>query len=125
MLASKLGDSEPLELVLVVPGNYTFGVPEDKRRDAAREVLCQVLLVAGEDRRGPFVRAPQELVQRCLDCGCPKGGVVLDPFVGSGTTMIAALARGSNAIGVDLKPEYSGYTMERIHRDLGAGSNWT
>jgi hypothetical protein len=33
--------------------------------------------------------------------------------------MIAALARGSTAIGVDLKPEYSGYTMERIRRDLG------
>jgi DNA modification methylase len=64
-------------------------------------------------------------VQRCLDCGCPQGGVVLDPFVGSGTTMIAALARGSRAIGVDLKPEYSGYTMERIHRHLGAQHKWT
>jgi DNA modification methylase len=44
---------------------------------------------------------------------------VLDPFVGSGTTMIAALTRGSGAIGVDLKPEYSGFTMERIRKDLG------
>jgi DNA modification methylase len=50
---------------------------------------------------------------------------VLDPFVGSGTTMIAALARGSSAIGVDLKPEYSGYTMERIHRHLGTQFKWT
>ena len=39
--------------------------------------------------------------------------------------MIAALARGSSAIGVELKPQYSGYTMERIHRDLGALGNWT
>jgi site-specific DNA-methyltransferase (adenine-specific) len=45
--------------------------------------------------------------------------VVLDPFVGSGTTMIAALSRGSSAIGVDLKPEYVGHTLERIRRDLG------
>jgi len=67
-----------------------------------------------------FAPYPIELVKRCLDCGCPQGGVVLDPFVGSGTTMIAALSRGSSAIGVDLKPEYSGYTMERIHRQLGA-----
>jgi DNA modification methylase len=72
-----------------------------------------------------FAPYPIELVQRCLDCGCPRGGVVLDPFVGSGTTMIAALARGSSAIGVELKPEYSGYTMERIHRHLGARCNWT
>ena len=83
-------------------------------------------IVARPDNPGAhFAPYPIELVQRCLDCGCPNGGVVLDPFVGSGTTMIAALARGSSAIGVDLKPEYSGYTMERIHRDLGALSNWT
>ena len=83
-------------------------------------------IVARPDNPGAhFAPYPIELVQRCLDCGCPNGGVVLDPFVGSGTTMIAALARGSSAIGVDLKPEYSGYTMERIHRDLGAQSNWT
>jgi DNA modification methylase len=78
-----------------------------------------------------FAPYPIELVQRCLDCGCPRGGVVLDPFVGSGTTMIAALARGSSAIGVELKPEYSGYTVERIQRDLGGVRqtdgvhNWT
>jgi DNA modification methylase len=83
-------------------------------------------IVARPDNPGAhFAPYPIELVQRCLDCGCPTGGVVLDPFVGSGTTMIAALARGSSAIGVDLKPEYSGYTMARIHRDLGALSNWT
>jgi DNA modification methylase len=70
-----------------------------------------------------FAPFPLELVERCLDCGCPTGGVVLDPFVGSGTTMIAALARGSNAIGVDLKPQYSGFTIERIHRSFGAQSN--
>jgi DNA modification methylase len=67
-----------------------------------------------------FAPFPVELVERCLDCGCPAGGVVLDPFAGSGTTMIAALARGSGATGVELKPQYSDYTIERIHRDFGA-----
>lgn len=66
-----------------------------------------------------FAPYPVELVERCLDCGCPAGGVVLDPFVGSGTTMIAALARGSGAVGVELKPQYSGYTIERIQREFG------
>jgi DNA modification methylase len=66
-----------------------------------------------------FAPYPREFVERCLDCGCCRGGVVLDPFVGSGTTMIAALARGSGAIGVDLKPEYSRFTVARINRDLG------
>ncbi len=61
-----------------------------------------------------FAPYPRELVERCLDCGCPAGGVVLDPFVGPGPTMIAALSRGSGAIGVDLKPEYGLVSVERI-----------
>lgn len=37
---------------------------------------------------------PDELVQRCLELGCPAGGTVLDPFAGSGTTLrVAALSR--------------------------------
>jgi DNA modification methylase len=61
-----------------------------------------------------------EIVERCLDCGCRPGGVVLDPFAGSGTTLVTALSRGCGAIGVDLKPEYSRYTVDRIIRDFGA-----
>jgi hypothetical protein len=38
---------------------------------------------------------------------------------------VAALSRGSSAIGVDLKPEYSEYTTERIHREFGTQGNWT
>jgi len=71
-----------------------------------------------------FAPYPIELVERCLACGCPAGGVVLDPFVGSGTTMVAALARGSAAIGVELKPQYSSYTVERIQRDFGSQNNY-
>jgi DNA modification methylase len=67
-----------------------------------------------------FAPYPRELVERCLDCGCRPGGVVLDPFAGSGTTLVTALSRGCGAIGVDLKPEYSRYTVDRIIRDFGA-----
>ena len=53
-----------------------------------------------------FAPYPRELVSRCLSIGCPKGGTVLDPFVGSGTTLVAALEAGSPAIGIDLSPDY-------------------
>lgn len=66
-----------------------------------------------------FAPYPRELVERCLGCGCPEGGVVLDPFVGSGTTMVAALAHGCPAIGIDLKREYSNYTVQRVRREFG------
>lgn len=65
-----------------------------------------------------FAPYPRELVERCLDVGCKPGGVVLDPFVGSGTTMLAALSRKSPAVGIDLKPEYCEFIVERIAREI-------
>jgi len=65
-----------------------------------------------------FAPYPRELVERCLDVGCKPGGVVLDPFVGSGTTMLAALSRKSPAVGIDLKPEYCDFIVERIAREF-------
>ncbi|MGH8491102.1 MAG: DNA-methyltransferase [Gammaproteobacteria bacterium] len=49
---------------------------------------------------------PDELVSRCLNIGCPQGGVVLDPFLGSGTTARVAVMLGRHALGIDLKREF-------------------
>lgn len=65
-----------------------------------------------------FAPYPRELVERCLDVGCKPGGVVLDPFVGSGTTMLAALSRKSPAVGIDLKPQYCDFIAERVAREF-------
>jgi len=89
------------------------------REGLAGEEDVWKIIARPENPGSHFAPYPRELVERCLDCGCREGGVVLDPFVGSGTTMVAALSRGSSAIGVDLKPEYSRYTAERINRDCG------
>ena len=57
---------------------------------------------------------PDELVTRCLDIGCPDDGVVLDPFAGSGTTMIVALKSGRSAIGVDISEGFCQYILEHL-----------
>lgn len=49
---------------------------------------------------------PRELVQRCLELGNAAAGPVLDPFVGSGTVMWEALAKGMPADGIDINHEY-------------------
>jgi DNA modification methylase len=67
-----------------------------------------------------FAPYPRELVDRCLACGCPAKGTVLDPFVGSGTTMIAALGRGLHAVGIDIKKQYADFTAERIRSEFQA-----
>jgi len=65
----------------------------------------------GKMDSAPF---PEELVERCLNIGCPPGGMVLDPFVGSGTTMQVALARRSPTIGIELNPEFCKYILKML-----------
>jgi len=57
---------------------------------------------------------PDELVERCLEIGCPSDGVVFDPFVGSGTTMRVALQSGRNAIGIDISPEFCQHIINSL-----------
>lgn len=57
---------------------------------------------------------PVELATDYLKCFCPPGGRVLDPFVGSGTTMQAALELGMTATGIDLRPDQIKITRERL-----------
>ena len=59
---------------------------------------------------------PDELVKRCLEIGCPPGGVVLDPFLGSGTTARVALDMNCSAIGVDLNSEFCRYSVEQLKK---------
>ena len=57
---------------------------------------------------------PDELVSRCLSIGCPENGVVLDPFVGSGTTMSVALQSGRSAIGIDISDIFCAYILKHL-----------
>lgn len=49
---------------------------------------------------------PEELPSYCILAGCPAGGIVLDPFMGSGTTGLAAVEYGRNFIGFELNKDY-------------------
>jgi len=53
-----------------------------------------------------FATFPQDLIDPCIKAGSPKGGIVLDPFMGSGTTALVARKNGCNFIGIELNPEY-------------------
>ncbi|WP_280364567.1 site-specific DNA-methyltransferase [Nocardia abscessus] len=53
-----------------------------------------------------FAVMPSALAERCIQAGCKPGGVVLDPFSGSGTTGLAAARHGRRYIGVDLNADY-------------------
>ena len=63
-----------------------------------------------------FAVMPSALVEPCIKAGCPEGGVVLDPFTGSGTTGAVAIGLGRNFVGTELNPEYVKLAEERIRK---------
>ena len=64
-----------------------------------------------------FATFPENLVMPCILAGCPKGGIVLDPFAGSGTTCAVAKRLGRNYIGIELNPAYIKLAEERIAKE--------
>ncbi|RHK72671.1 site-specific DNA-methyltransferase [Phocaeicola vulgatus] len=57
---------------------------------------------------------PESLIVDCIKVGCPKGGLVLDPFMGSGTTAFVTHDLGRNYIGFELNLQYVEICEKRI-----------
>ena len=60
----------------------------------------------GKFRGAHFAVFPVEIPRRAIAAGCKPGGVVLDPFSGSGTTGLAAAELGRRYVGIDLNRDY-------------------
>jgi DNA modification methylase len=65
-------------------------------------------------RGAHFAAFPPALIEPCILAGCPKGGTVLDPFGGSGTTAEVALKNGRSVVLNELNPEYIKMAEARI-----------
>ena len=63
-----------------------------------------------------FAVMPPDLVEPCILAGCPEGGIVLDPFAGSGTTLYVANKLGRLAIGIELNPQYITLAEQRLNK---------
>lgn len=61
-----------------------------------------------------FATFPEDLITPMVLAGCPQGGVVLDPFMGSGTTALIAQKLGRNYIGIELNPAYIEIASKRV-----------
>jgi len=60
-----------------------------------------------------FATFPPKLIEPCIKAGCPEGGIVLDPFAGSGTTGMVAQFLSRRAVLIDLSLDYLGQLMRR------------
>ena len=61
-----------------------------------------------------FATFPIDLIEPCILAGCPKGGVVLDPFAGAGTTGLAAMKHNRRSVLCELNPEYAAMALTRL-----------
>jgi DNA modification methylase len=65
---------------------------------------------------------PVALMAWCMEqAKVPEGATVLDPYMGSGSTIIAAIRTGRKAIGIEKDPEHFKNAVERIKRELAQG----
>ncbi len=80
-----------------MPGNVWEITPEDT-----------------QGRKSHYAPYPEELCLMPIKSSCPVGGIVLDPFSGTGTTVKVAYELGFKSIGIDLSGEYNKLAQERI-----------
>jgi site-specific DNA-methyltransferase (adenine-specific) len=68
----------------------------------------------GLDRGGHPATFPVKLVDNCIKFSGIKTGVLMDPFMGTGTSAIAAIQNGLDYIGYEIDPDYHNFALERI-----------
>ncbi len=74
-------------------------------------ILCSVESIPGIQHCAVF---PQQIIQEIIKLLCPADGIVLDPYIGSGTTAIAAICEGRHFLGMEIDPTYCEISNQRI-----------
>jgi DNA modification methylase len=65
-----------------------------------------------------FATFPPKLVEPCVMAGCPVGGLVLDPFAGSGTVLAVAKHLNRQAVGIELNQDYIALAERRLIQEV-------
>jgi site-specific DNA-methyltransferase (adenine-specific) len=98
-------------------GNVTKAPGSVPRRIVVRETRRKrsVWSVSPQPYRGAhFAVYPTTLIEPCVLAGCPEGGTVLDPFLGTGTTAVVATRARRHCIGIELNADYLDLARQRI-----------
>lgn len=96
----------------------------DKRTyfDAVKEASTDVWRfgsVVGDERYGHATPKPAAMIGRAVITSCPEGGLVYEPFAGTGTTLIAAHATGRRCYSMELEPAYVDVVIRRWQERTG------
>lgn len=98
---------------------YYFNWDDVSPRNNTRPVDT-VLITPKPFKGAHFAVFPPELPELLIKAACPEGGTVLDPFAGSGTTLVVAERLGRKWVGIEINPEYCAIIRRRL--DIGQRS---
>lgn len=112
-------------LMLRKPGGYRK--PTESQRESSKltkeehqEWFQQIWNLPGESTRNHPAPYPPELAYRLVRMFSFSGDTVLDPFMGTGTTLLAAARCGRNSIGVEIEPTFVQMAAKRLELELSS-----
>ncbi|MBN1465017.1 site-specific DNA-methyltransferase [candidate division KSB1 bacterium] len=110
-------------LMLRKPGSYRKPTQEQRKLSVISEVefskwYTQIWSLNGTSTRKHPAPYPEELAERIVRMFSFVGDTVLDPFLGSGTTMVAAIKSGRNSIGIEIDKEYANLALSRLSNEI-------
>ncbi len=94
-----------------LPGREAFRATSEKRH---KRSVWNVATTPFKEAH--FATFPEQLIEPCILAGSPAGGLVLDPFIGAGTTAVVAERLGRQWLGCELNPEYAAIAQTRIQQ---------
>jgi len=119
----------PVEVILILYKKNWKKISGSQKSDITKKEFMEwtngVWSFSGESKKkighpAPF---PVELPRRCIKLFSYVGDVVLDPFLGSGTTLIAAYLNKRKGIGVEIDKEYCDLAIKRLKQDAQINQN--
>lgn len=110
---------------LKVPGQTTHGMHKQRAKGEGeylwnplgRNKRCVWKVTTKSFKEAHFATFPEKLITPMIKAGCPEGGLVLDPFMGAGTTALVSRKLGRNYIGIELNPEYIKIAEKRLRQE--------
>jgi len=95
-------------------GNFTYNKiqPQGRNKRAVWRITTKPY------KEAHFATYPEELCETPIKAGCPKDGVILDPFFGAGTTGVVAKKLGRSFVGIELNPAYIKIAKKRLSQQL-------
>jgi len=115
-VGERWGGNKPMNVNNSKDGNNDFkGLTRPRQMLFETRNKRSVWTVTPKSYKGAhFAVYPPELIEPCILAGSEEGDIVLDPFMGSGTTAMVARTHGRDYIGCELHEEYEDLILERL-----------